>query len=535
MRSRWHHPWVLALALWLITGCGGAPPPTDIGDTRPAAPTNVTTSAGIGYVAVSWNHDGDGVTGFAISRTGVAAGGAVTRASESNVLGTVPAASRTYVDRSATPGGAYIYRVSSLGTGGASSDPTYQTAASVGPETGAFNPDPSRYLAVRVLGESGQPMENATVQFVSSVDAASRYAWTDDDGVALLMDTSVSWQPAGVLTGHLLVIPDWRDATTRARIVPFAGITHPGTIEDDPRTGELFDVTMTVRHGGTIERAHVQLALPGPTQARWPTGFRASDSGIVEAQIAPGSYPIAINAWLDDDSRFVVPTTPLTVNGPTTREIDTAAITGTSTLQVDNRTGIPGRAIFCPFATDPAALAAQTWTSYCLNAANFVLMPTEYAPSVSFSYIDEAISWSYTFRSDTPYDLRPAGSTLRVVLGEALEAGVDTERPSYLPGEDVRVRGGLTDAYGHTVTNIHSRIDGVSNQPLVTVTITDPTATIVYQDDVRMWDLFGSGSSWRYRTDAGAAAGTYQLDVTFDTGPLVGVVDVTTSFEVTAP
>ena len=537
MRTRRHHLWTLALALWLITGCGGTPPPTDDGDTGPAAPTNVTTSAGIGYVAVSWHHAGDGVTGFAISRTSGAASGAVTRASQATVLGTVPAASRTYVDRSATPGGAYRYSVSSLGSGGASSTATPQTATSVAPEAGTFNPDPNRYLAVRVLDEQGQPMANAAVRFVSSVGNTLRSVSTDDDGVALLMDTSISWQPAAVLTGHLTVVPTWSDTTTRPRIVPFEGVTHPGTLEDDPRTGELFDVSMTVHHGGTIERAHVQLALPGPTWPRWATGFRASDSGVVEAQVAPGSYPIAVSAFLDDDSRFVVPNTPLTVTGPTSREIDTAAITGTSTLQVDVRTGVPGKANFCPFALDPDALGAETRSAYCGNATNFVLMAAAYRPSVNLDYADASGWWSYTFRGDAPYDLRPAGSTLQVAIGEALEAGIDTERSSYLPGEDVRVVGGLTDAYGHTVADIYRQgEEGGGTSVRATLTITDPTASVVHQDDdVRLWALFGPNSSWWYDLDADAAAGTYQLDVTFDTGPLFGVVDVTTDFEVTGP
>ena len=62
------------------------------------------------------------------------------------------------------------------------------------------------------------------------------------------------------------------------------------------------------------------------------------------------------------------------------------------------------------------------------------------------------------------------------------------------------------------------------------------TGTSTLQVDVRA-EIPGRANYCPFALDreADATAGTYQLDVTFDTGPLFGVVDVTTDFEVTGP
>ena len=534
MRSRRHHPWVLvlALALWLGSGCGGPPPPptTDDGST-PAPPTDVTTSAGVGYVAVAWSHDGEGIDGFEVSRTPAATNGAVARASDATVLGTVPAASRAYVDRSVAASGTYLYSVRALDADGAGSTGSAQTTPAVAPEVGTFNPDPQRYLAVRVLDEQGQPMPNASVRFSSTTEPRWYDSRSDDDGVVLLADASLAWEPAGILSGNLLVIPHWSTETARPRIVPFHDVSHPGTLDDDPRTGELFDVTLSVSHADTIEQAFVQLALPGPERSSWTDGFSVSDDGLVAAQVGPGTYPIAISAWGDTVSRFVVTEEPLSVAGPTSRSIDTATIGNTSTLRVDYRGDLDARPTFCPFPTADATLPAELGVAYCGYAETFVLTAAPYRASLRLAVNHEGAWWSFSFDALDDFDLSVAGTTLDVVLGDALSARVDTNDLSYQPGDDVRVLGGVSDANGHRLTAVFAS----SARSDATVTVTDPFGAVVeWIDDVRLWSL-QPGGNVSFVLPPTAPAGTYTVDVTFDTGPLLGIVDVSTSFEVVVP
>ena len=531
MRTHWYAPWIIALVLWFIAGCGGTPPPAG-GGAGLTAPSDVTTTAGVGFVAVSWSHDGTGVSGFEISRSDTASTGSVSRAAGATVLGTVPAAARAYVDRSAAAGGSYVYSVRALGPGGGGSSAGQQTAPSVSPESGTFNPDPTRYLAIRVLDEQGEPMTNARVEFQSSVGGFSRSASTDDDGVVLLLDTAVSWQPAMVLTGNLLITPGWADDTLRPRLVPFVSVTHPGTIEDDPRTGELFDVTMTVEHAGTIESAVVQLALPNVDRPRWRGGFRVSETGVVEAQVAPGSYPILVSAKRGDAARFVVLEQPLTVAGPTSRAIDTATITLTSTLTFGVRTELDVDWSFCPFPVERDALQAEVRLAYCWGATTYSVMAARYRPVVNLSYDDDVTGrWSYRLEGRDPYDLRTVGTTVDVIVGEALTASFDTDRLSYAAGEQVRVVGGLADASGYTVISVYAEASGSLS---ATLTITNPDATIIHVSEVGLRDI-GPDGDWSYTLDSAAPTGTYEVNVTFETGPLAGVVDVTTSIEVSGP
>jgi trehalose/maltose transport system substrate-binding protein len=116
----------------VLTACGG-------GDVAgpPPAPTSVRTSAGPGYVDVEWDHDGQNVVGFAITRQ--EASGATTSGPDAAVRPHQAAIevgpdARSHRDHEVSVGTDYRYAVAAMGAAGTLSTATEQAGPAIGPE-----------------------------------------------------------------------------------------------------------------------------------------------------------------------------------------------------------------------------------------------------------------------------------------------------------------------------------------------------------------------------------------------------------------
>lgn len=115
--ARWAALVTASAATLLLAACGGGSPPSEP-DGPPAAPTNVTTTAGANFVVVRWDHDGERVSGFEITRGALAADGAL--ASQQAETFAVGPDERSFADTGLTPGASYAYQVAATGPDGAS-------------------------------------------------------------------------------------------------------------------------------------------------------------------------------------------------------------------------------------------------------------------------------------------------------------------------------------------------------------------------------------------------------------------------------
>lgn len=131
--------WVLLLAL-ALAGCG-----VDVGQP-PAAPTDVTATPGPGYVKLEWAHDGQGVQGFRVYRSGGLS------AQQATPHATVDAEARSFLDRDIVLGQGYRYSVEAVGAGGAS-----EAAAQSGADVKV---DPGVDLVMGRLTAPGDPVAN---------------------------------------------------------------------------------------------------------------------------------------------------------------------------------------------------------------------------------------------------------------------------------------------------------------------------------------------------------------------------------------
>ncbi len=107
---------LVTLSVIALSACGGPSAPAE----APSAPTAVTATAGPGYVDLAWQHDGRGLSGFAIYRTPVASSAASSARASTAPIAELDAAARTYRDPSLPLGRGYEYRVTALGAGGTS-------------------------------------------------------------------------------------------------------------------------------------------------------------------------------------------------------------------------------------------------------------------------------------------------------------------------------------------------------------------------------------------------------------------------------
>ena len=155
-----------------MVACGEAPP--DSTDTTPQAPSNVTVMAGAGVVEVSWEHDGAGVTGFAIYRETVT----TSTATAGTPLAEVGATERSFRDETVEAGVPYQYSVAAQGTGGRASSPTphagepvaadeplFELFAYVGTQAGE-SPDPTISFGLILRGPKPEVDTSVTVTVI---------------------------------------------------------------------------------------------------------------------------------------------------------------------------------------------------------------------------------------------------------------------------------------------------------------------------------------------------------------------------------
>lgn len=112
----------------LLGACGAPQVPDDRngGAEPPAAPSNLTVTAGYGYNIIAWTDNSDNETGFrlyrsAVTTSQVAPAGVLAPAQQpGDLLAELPADTESYVDDSLVPGQSYVYSVVATGAGGAS-------------------------------------------------------------------------------------------------------------------------------------------------------------------------------------------------------------------------------------------------------------------------------------------------------------------------------------------------------------------------------------------------------------------------------
>lgn len=100
---------LLAIGALLLVSCGQG----GEGDTGPAAPSNVTTAPGFGYVVVTWQDNSDDEVGFRILRE---PSGVATSLQAPSTVGDVDPDVEEFLDASAEPGTTYDYSVVALGS-----------------------------------------------------------------------------------------------------------------------------------------------------------------------------------------------------------------------------------------------------------------------------------------------------------------------------------------------------------------------------------------------------------------------------------
>lgn len=132
--TRWSAGPILAGAcVLLLAACATGPVPAG----PPDAPRNVTTVPGPGYVVVSWEHDGTGVSSFLVERTGGAVGSVARSTVAPSTVDEVGAEARSFVDLDVEPEAAYAYTVTAVGPRG----PSETVAAAGGTVTVAMGVD----------------------------------------------------------------------------------------------------------------------------------------------------------------------------------------------------------------------------------------------------------------------------------------------------------------------------------------------------------------------------------------------------------
>ena len=120
--------------LLALMACGGTPSATD----GPSAPTNVAAVAEPEAITVSWDHDGEDVTGFVVDREvavdATTMGNASMDLERVAIVGGLDAEARSFRDDTVQQGVSYRYAVAALGTGGAVSTSATQSGSPVQPQ-----------------------------------------------------------------------------------------------------------------------------------------------------------------------------------------------------------------------------------------------------------------------------------------------------------------------------------------------------------------------------------------------------------------
>lgn len=554
----------LTAVLALMMACGGppgdgAPPPA-----APAAPANVTATPGAGFVTVAWEHDGANATGFAIYRervdtdpamvvlhTRVGRDGselvsvapsadASVRPLDLDAIATVDAEARSYRDDEVEPGASYRYAVAARGSGARESSTVAHEGAPVvpAPETDprpvGENPDPSRYLAVLVQDDDGNAIPGAAVSaaLVPGGDSArprSAFGWTDDDGVALVVDLEEhTWIDAG--TYAAIVSIDIRGRGIAGVVGRYDTVEVPGTLAVATDDTRFVDLTITL---ASAEEEHASLTFVGAIDD-WQVGGRFMSVPVAGALIRTqaGAYELGITAmatpsvstylWQDID-----------VSDASDVVIDVAAaptfsVTATFEPAADGMEA--SRVNVCPLLARDRFWVAG-WR--CLGGATARITPHEYQLELSYSLEASDATWSYYLGVER-HAYGPAGESLDVAIGGAPSFVIESLEPVYRPGDRVTFDGGLFDRGDLPFTDILRREDGLSRPVLLELRILDPSGDVVHA-------RFGSGRLLRqpsvheFILPSDAAGGTYTTEAHWDTGPYLGALTATTTFDVDAP
>lgn len=187
-----------AAAALVLAGCGGESSPT--GDGAPAAPTNVTSESGSGYVLVRWEHDGEDATGFEVRRT---ESGSLAKAQAETFE--VGAGARRYVDSSIEPGVTYRYTVAARGQAGTSQPAAPPPGADeagfeasvdmlVGTNDRRWD-DGVGTIFVVYYGIPGELADDPAVTYEARIDGPP--GWNDGDPVEWSLDADASERDQG--------------------------------------------------------------------------------------------------------------------------------------------------------------------------------------------------------------------------------------------------------------------------------------------------------------------------------------------------
>lgn len=564
MRRTSIHALAAIAAVGLLAACGGTSP--SAGGDLPNAPSEVRSEAGAGYVTVRWEHDGENVASFEVSREAVAASGVVTTllrtagdpfgpgeaveellapapanetravssrlATAATPVGTAPADARRFVDEDVVPGTKYRYFVAAVAPGGGTSESTAQigdavTPAPEGTEPGD-NPDPDRYLAARVLDEAGQAVENAAVSFIG-MRTGDRYpsrffGRTDATGVALLGDVQDPYDDPGTYAGWLFVQPDYRQEGSFQ--VLEAAATLPGTITADPRADGLVEMAVSTVAGADPRPTSVQFGVPIDGQTTFIRSFFLA-SFPADVRLTPGRYPIIVTDR-DEPQGHYWDEVDATEPGAYTFDTSQAEASLLEVVPVvPDGTFVNGSV--CPRADGDVRVR----TSYCLQTGEIQMTPQVYDFGV-YVRIDDTVGveWEYRIALDD-VDLRPAGSVRLVEVAGSATLAYETQNATYAPGDVVSFTGRLVDEYGYALSSLRNDMSGESENVLATVTVTDPDDVVVSLARHQLYRLFSEYDNG-VPLDAAAPAGTYRVEVILDTGPLAGELVAIDTFDVVA-
>ena len=521
---------VLAIAL---ASCGGSPDggPGD-GDAPPDAPTNVRTQSGAGYVVVAWDHDGEGATSFEVRREDAVAAGL---ALQNEPIGTADASDRTFVDGDVAEERGYRYEVVALGAGGARSDPVPQggepaTPGPSGTDAGQ-NPDPERYMAVRVLDEMGRARPNALVTFLGLTEAGDGHSFTavtDAEGVAVATDTIAQPETIGRYDGWM-----WVQTAAPVRtpqLYELNDVEMPGTLTADPRSESLVDVSLSITDGGEPGGFELQLGVALDGEPALSESLSVPELPT-DARLTPGTYPVVITARDLDGIGYHL-WDELTVDGPTRYWVEvTSRPAATVTLSGEIAgDGAVQRLSICPSRqTDEVKQAS----SLCIRAGTIHFTPATYAASAILDVIaSDGVAWDYRF-SPLTLNLDEAGDTVDLVVGGALQATFQAEQDSYTPGDEVGFAGVLSDANGAPVRSIRRDVGGSWSAVLATVEVRDPSDALVSSRELQLFELFRADDN-AVTLPPDAPIGSYQVQMTLETGPLSGTVVASDTFAVVA-
>lgn len=530
---------VVALGACGDGGTGGA-------DTPPAAPSNVTATPGPGYVDVSWDHDGERLTGFVIERRELdaatttaentspmvvpqlLAAPAAVATLESVEVGSVDAEARSFRDDSVETGVSYRYGVRAIGAGGTSSALRETQAEGVSPQppSGVIgsNPDPERFLAA-IVRDGDAPVGDALVSgfLVEHGDTLDPYRMTatsGDAGVALLVDRqAVDWLPAGAYDALVSV---WLASSSTYALVLVEDVTLPGTFEVDLADPALVAIDMTL-DASAASNAWVEFGREVRDWTLYGRYVELRDDAPVTLLLEPLVYDSLV--WLDWDSTeptHLVGVYDLSDVGAVTVPDEVPDVALTTLDVVPPPSGFETTSFSCMreprerhrhmLALCPGAFRSVPWT----------------APFVGGVILtDDEGRWWF----DWHLGERSVGADdVVIAYGGEMVVTMETAAPTYQPGDVVDLIGSIEDAFGHPVERAQLTTDPITVFVHANLEVFAPDDAVV----VDRWEPIDlTGEVGRpFDLPEAAVPGTYTVRYTFPTGPYQGDVVATTTFGV---